>query len=485
MTTQPRAHAPARWAGTSVPFAELARFGGTPGFTTTDRLCPFYSGMWAAGSSAFWTSRELAEQRAAHGLARIPRQLDMPLEDARDILRAARHLGPWLAALGVLDQWRTVSAGQLAAFSGWPILGTPEPRVVAALWRLGLVDRGTLAPGMLPGPATHRSLLFRPSRSESFEKEIAPLLSWDQQVAVTGGMPWDFRRQYDRHNLLASELALRVAEFCEVGTVLGEKLSDVSLLLGGAPSGGGHAADLTIVRADGLRIAVEMTASAGPDFRTKVEAWARLLADKSLASSGLTVLFVEAAPINGQTRWGNSGSLRAQVYKTVREVVRVFPGTGADRVAERIGVVSWQQWFPGLSMATREFTRLEVDRPTGPPKALWERAGLLDIIDVPFTPHDPAAATAVVDNASMLFGTPHWLRAGRRTDLWPLLAQEADWRAGLPFPPPARPTRGIGPRPAAVRGVVGATRPPTRMRIEVADPPPQIVRGSEATRGAA
>lgn len=39
------------------------------------------------------------------------------------------------------------------------------------------------------------------------------------------------------------------------------------------------------------------------------------------------------------------------------------------------------------------------------------------------------------------------------------------------------------PRPDAVRGIVGATRPPERARIEVADPPPRIVRGSASKVG--
>ncbi len=475
-----RRYSPARWAGRAVPFSELARVGATPGYGTADRLDPFWGGMWTQGSSALWVSRKLIDERVAAGLARLPSSLTMSDAEAEATLTSGRHLGSWMAGLGVLDQWRTVSAEQLAAFSGWPVLGTPDPRALVALFRLGVVDRGVFTAGVLPGANLDRSTLFRPSRSDAFDEHVKPLLSWEQQVAVTGGLPWDFRRQYDRHNLLASELALRVAEFCEVGTVLGEKLSDVSLLLGGAPSGGGHAADLTIVRADGLRIAVEMTASTGRLFGQKVRRWARLLADKSLASSGLMVLFVEAAPTDAATRWGRGASERSSVYKEIRDVVREFPGTGADRVAERIGVVSWSQWFPNPGMATREFTTLEVDRPTGPLQAMWERAGLLDVIEVPFTPHQPEAMTAVIGNAATLLGTPHWLRRGRRLHLWPAQAQRVGWRDGLPVPPPSRESRFSGERSEACRGVVGVTTPPVRMRADVANPTERIATKTAA-----
>lgn len=480
-----RRYSPALWHGEPVRFSWLARSGGTPGCTTADRLDPFWGGMWACGSSALWVSRQLAETRAASGLARIPARLDMPAQQAADLVASGKHFGPAMAALGALDQWRTLSAEQMAALTGWPVLGRRDPAVLVALFRLGVIDRGTFAAGLLPGASSDRATLYRPSRSDAFDERIAPLLSLEQKVAVSGGMPWDYRRQFDRHNLLSAELGLRVSEFCEVGTVLGEKLSDVSLMLGGAPSGGGHSADLTIVRADGLRIAVELTASAGPDFRAKVRRWAQLLESRSLASSGLMVLFVEAAPFDGATRWGRSGSTRSSVYKAVREVVREFPGSGADRVAERVGVVSWAQWFPGPGMATREFTVLEVDRPTGSANDLWQRTGLLDVVDVPFAAHDPAAMTAVIDNASLLLGTPHWLRRGRRPWLWSKLVQDAGWGSDLPVPPPARAERFVGREPGGWRGQMSEARLPARMRADLADPPASIVRaGSElATMG--
>lgn len=471
-----RVNSPSRWKGRAVRWDELTARGGTESFTTGDRLDPYWGGMWTQGSSAVWVSEQLARTQAGAGLARIPTGLDRDADDALADLTSSRNLGSTLAALACVDQWRTVSAEQLAALTGWKRLAKPLSRTMASAFACGLVDRGTFASALLPGASRDRATVYRPSRTDAFERALEPLLSYEQKVAVTGGVPWDFRRQYDRHNLLTVELALRVAEWCEVGTVLGEKLSTVELLagegLGRTALHDERAADMTIVRTDGMRIAVELTASAGPDFKEKVRRWAHLLADQSLAASGLTVLFVEAAPADGEHRFGSGASVRSSVYKAVAEVVREFPGTGADRVADRIGVVSWAQWFPGHGFATDEFTRLEVDRPTGPASDRWHRAALLDEIDVPFSSHDPGVMTAVIDNASMLLGTPHWLRErDRAPHLWPLLAQRAGW-SGLPVPPPARPSRVVGIYPDATVGVVGATRAPRRMRTDDADPRP-------------
>lgn len=473
-------YAPTRWTGTPRGWGELAPVGATPGFSTGDRLDPYWGGMWTQGSSAVWVSAQLARTQVASGLARMPAHLDMDPDEALEYLTSSKDLGPMLAALACLDQWRTVSAEQLAAMSGWRRLARGGSKTLAAAFAAGLIDRGTFASALLPGASRERATVYRPSRSDVFDSRLAPLLSYEQKVAITGGLPWDFRRQYDRHNLLTAELGLRVAEWCEVGTVLGEKFSTVELLAGtGAgnpPLRDERAADMTIVRADGMRIAVELTASAGPDFKEKVRRWAALLADQSLSRSGLSVIFVEAAPPDGEHRFGHGGKVRSAVHKAVTEVVREFPGTGADRVAERIGVVSWAQWFPGHGMATDEFTRLEVLRPTGPAADRWHRAGMLDEIEVPFTPHDPAAMTAVVENASLLLGTPHWLRVRERAPhLWALLSEAVGWRE-LPVPPPARPSRVTGLYPLATHGVAGHTRLPRRMRTDCADPRPSVLR---------
>lgn len=106
---------------------------------------------------------------------------------------------------------------------------------------------------------------------------------------------------------------------------------------------------------------------------------------------------------------------------------------------------------------------MEVDRPTGPAHARWERASLLDIFDVPFDPVDSREMESVMRGASMLLGTPHWLRKSEPVDLWPVLTGDAGW-SSLPVPPPSRADRFSGVRSEAAVGTVGVTRTPVRMR---------------------
>ena len=81
----------------------------------------------------------------------------------------------------------------------------------------------------LPQP---RTAVYRPSNTTVFDKRVAPHLTFPEWVSVTGGQPWSSASQFDRHNLLAAELGLRLFEYADIGTVLGEKLSSIELLAG-------------------------------------------------------------------------------------------------------------------------------------------------------------------------------------------------------------------------------------------------------------
>src|SRR5699024_12495167 len=107
-------------------------------------------------------------------------------------------------------------------------------------------------------------------------------LTFAEHVAVTGGQGWDSAHRFDRHNVLTTELALRVAEFCDVATVLGEKQMGLPALLDAAEINPaqedlGRKLDAGLVRRDGLLIAIETTASVGESFRRKVTKWAQSL----------------------------------------------------------------------------------------------------------------------------------------------------------------------------------------------------------------
>jgi hypothetical protein len=465
----------------AVPLRQMASHPGvTPGFSAADRLDPYWDGLWTNGSSAVWVSAELAERQVASGLARIPAHLSMTTAEATRILRSTKTRGARLSALGAMDQWRTLSGEQMAALTGWGALASPTSKILTAAFTAGVLDVGEFANPLARGTSADRSRLVRPTRSLAFDQVIAPDLTYQEWVSITGGSPWDFRRQYDRHNLISTEMGLRVAEFCEVGTVLGEKLSTADLLYWSGLGRTGEcpdkrAADLTVVRADGLRIAVEVTASAGNDFAAKVRRWAHVLAGNSLASSGLVVLFVEAAPPGNSARASvRQRRVIEEVTKQVAKVVMEFPGTAGDRVASRIGVARWEDWFPSGHHVSPGFASLDAVRPTGPPGTAanphqrWEPVSFLDPFDLEFEPHNPDAMTSVVANSSMLLGVPHWLRnASIAPPLWPLQME----RLGLdelPASPPSRITRFTGARSALASGVPGVTSAPERMRVDVA-----------------
>lgn len=431
------------------------------------RVDPFWESLWSAGSQASWVSEEMAHRQVSAGLGRLPDYLDQEPADAWRKTLIPKRFQERLDILGVLDSWRTVTAQQLAAFTGNEPVASGRSTAMRDLFAMGLSDTGIFMNGLHHTRGADRGTLYRPSRTEVFRRELEPLMSYPEWVRVTGGYPFESGGQFDRHNLLTSELVLRVAEYCEIATVLGEKLSSHDLLahsgLGrSSPVGSQHAADATLVRSDGARIAIELTASAGPSFDRKVRRWASLLANRRMSESGLMVVFVIA---ERPDKKANRGDTRGQVLKNVARAAREIPGVNFDRVAERIFVADWTSWFPEAGMVNPSFFALDAWRPTGGPTALWEPASLLDVFDCPFEPADPAAALAVADNASMLASVPFWLRTGTPPELWEGAFARTGWDE-IPVPAPSRPEMYEGRPFGEVSGLGGCVKPPRRLRTK-------------------
>ncbi|WP_159619407.1 hypothetical protein [Arthrobacter zhaoguopingii] len=145
-------------------------------------------------------------------------------------------------------------------------------------------------------------------------------------------------------------------------------------------------------------------------------------------------------------------------------MLRDYPGTGADSPAARIGVASWDQWFPALHEMSESFFTMQADFALGPGTgpARWVSRGLLG--DYSFTPWHSFDATAVIDNAPLLTATSHWLRKGDHTHLigTPMSRAGVD----VPHPAPARPELVTG-RPLGVAvGRGGEAKLPARLRIQ-------------------
>lgn len=388
----------------------------------------FWSGDWIdRGSPVAWKSRSsVLSEWGQHGdgaRAEWPNGMPVDPNDAEHRIVESAYRQERLAMLGALDQWRTATAEQVASIAGMSTRTVMHSRVAGSLLGSGLVDYGVPVAEI----ARSRRLrvphlpVFRPGLSRQFEQLVAPNVSYGELVAVTGGREFSASRQFDRHNMLATELGLRAAEFLpQVDSVIGEKLSRADLIFEGLESSqaGG---DLTIVREDGLRIVVELTASVSDRFRDKVDRWARLLERYSLNSSGVVVLFVEAAKPEES---GRSGTVLAQIAKQVSRVASAHPGLAGRAVADRMFVASWSTLFPGTHLASEDFLSLRASCPAGPrtqggvASRRWEERDLMDQDQVSLAPDDSEALRAVTVSSGTLAGSPFWLRSGRDVGVW-------------------------------------------------------------------
>ncbi|WP_460991152.1 hypothetical protein [Sinomonas soli] len=283
---------------------------------------------------------------------------------------------------------------------------------------------------------------------------------------MTAGYPWNSGSQFDRHNILAAELVLRAAEYLpQIAAVLGEKLSTVDLYAGAGlgrelPFPDNRRADATLVRADGLRIAVEITATASNALEKKVRRWAELLRERPLETSGLVIVFV-AAPHPDRPK-GTGSDPRHDLYRRVANVLASFPGTGPDSPAARIGIAAWDEWFPARHELSEEFFTLAADFALGASggPGRWKRR---DVLDLPFQAWASFDATAVIANSKLLAATPYWMRQGDHTHLIGSPLKRAGVR--LPVPAPRRPERVKGHKVGTAKGVAGAVRLPDRLRL--------------------
>lgn len=456
----------------AVPLNDLTSRCTAPGLSAGERIDPFYSVSWVVGGSMHWTSVEQARAHAQAGMGRLPSALDMSVEDAVTRLHRTRGWDDRVALLGSLFSWRTLSCEQAAAFTGQASFANPLTRTPAEMYASQIIEMGALPAVTARHSRFGRGTGYRTAPGRAFEEHLGDSLTWAERVSISGGQKWPHSPPHDRHNILAAELGLRFAEYGDVATVLGERFSSIDLL-GGSGIGNRpitddqRAADLTVVRPDGLRIAIEVTASLGTHFSHKVERWARLLAENPVETSGLCIVFV-VIPTLEQAHAVGRFTNRSATYQTLARACRRYPGTAANRVAERMGVASWREWFPEAGTTHEAFLAMRVDRPTGEDAALWEPADMLRttssdprVAAYPFAPRDPEAMRAVIDNSALLGQTPYWMRAENDPpDLIPHLLGTRT----IPNPESERPERTAGHVVGTARGIAGATRVPPRLR---------------------
>lgn len=434
---------------------------------TANRLDPYWDGVWQFGSHAQWVSREHFERIEAAGLA-ATRPVGLRTTPAAAAARLDRDWDTKLDLLGVLSSWRTVTAEQASAFAGSSVPASVNTRVFGDLFALDLIDVGSLG-ATSNGPASARARMFRPSASKAFRRLIHPRMTYAEWVSVTGGLKYLTGGQYDRHNVLTAELALRAAEFLRIGSVLGERQAHVNTIaytgtgLPEPPGRSQQTADAVIIRPDGVRVAVETTASVGSDgFTRKAEMWARLLSRRSFDETGLVVVFVVADRTVAEAGEHGRASLLGMVRKKVARAARLHPGTASHRTADRMFVVGWQDWFPARGEASEDFLTLRAQRAVGLNNA-WEVADILDEFDVP-TPTRMTDPEAVLRSSSGLRSVPAHLRSQVRPDLHRLPLQ----RAGFEHAPHIhvdKVTGAVRSDPTRARGGAGPIGAPARLRF--------------------
>ncbi|UQN30546.1 hypothetical protein [Brachybacterium kimchii] len=392
-------------------------------FRAAERADPYWEGMFATGTSDGWVSasqhrRASSDQKRWSGL---PASFVMPQGEAMGQLRSNRHRASILGALGAVSAWRTVTREQLACITGSKVMGTTYPASLSAPFSAGLLAHGYVSAGTNRlAPARERMSMWTVGDQVDAYSTYRKSLTFAEHVAVTGGQGWDSEHRFDRHNVLTTELALRVAEFCDVATVLGEKQVGLAQMLAAAGQRAaqedlGRKADAGIVRHDGLVIAVETTASVGEAFRRKVAKWAQVLQRHPSYELPLVVLVVDVSTPSQATSAAAKNTTRSEIQAAIREAVRDFPGTARNRTASRLGMTSWQSWFPGRREASDDFLELTASflRRDSEGQEGWHRVRLLDAEEMPFADGSADAGQTIAANARLLAGTPFWLRTGR------------------------------------------------------------------------
>lgn len=402
--------------------AELASRCPDPKLSGTRRIDPFYGRLWmdtSGGIAASWRSRQSAEDEESAGIGSMTvTEKRWSREDALDLLLGSnrrRHL----TVLASILHWRTATAEQLASIVGMRSLRGRVSPSLDLLWAAGLIQKGTFV-------SNHRlPSAYRPSRTR-IPPEWLKCLTYEEWVGVTSGRATEWGSQYDRHNILATELSLRIAEWHDVVAVFGEALGSTVTMLGDGQSRSGSQkmSDAVIVRPDGMIVAVEMTATTATagGFQNKTDSWAAVLANDT--HRRIAVLFVDIA------QRGSAETSKALRRHVLRSATGSMDAQLAD-VHERMFITSWRSWFPSPGEVSERFLGLRAIRPTGAmgdpdEESKWEDVSLID----PFSlvPGDDAGAgRALRRNVSAIWGVPWWLRTERPPDFGGILAERA-WR---------------------------------------------------------
>jgi hypothetical protein len=356
---------------------------------------PFWSKLWATadgGVSVSWRSRRSVESLHELGFTNLRAKEQRYSRDEAIAMLKSRQ--PRLDLLGAINLWRTITTEQLSAFTGRIAGNSQLGTDLSVLWSAGLVQRGQYHDGFQRLKKVPS--IFRPDNR--VKERLLDELNYRDWIGVTGGSDSVYSHQFDRHNVLTTELALRAAEMCSLRGVAGESVAGWSKLFPPEIEPNPHrAADAVFVRHNGSRILIEMTVTVSSATVTKVKQLAELLArDPTGNTSAIFVVAAHPSSVNASTV-----SLLAR--QAVAKATVQSMGNIMANVASRIGVVRWKDWFPAPGMVSPNFFSLSALTATGPRDDLWQSTDFLD-------PFDGALADDPTDGLNDLYGVPHWMR---------------------------------------------------------------------------
>ena len=325
--------------------------------------------MWVTGQA------RLSKRALQAALARRPhveREIEtITCEQALAEATKGRRAAVAARCMAVLNSYKIATTEQCAAIIGCSYPATK--RALELLWLAGWLDYGTPMTALNFGGEVVPTMWTINNDGALDFARFRRLWGDDEAIRATAG--WNIAPHISgpRHHLFTTELALRIAEVAtDVRTVVGERFSSWQQMVDPTARRTTDAADLTVVRGDGLKIMVEVSL-ANSGGQPKLVKWIERLT-KHLDDDGgeFAVVFVDVAnPRVGDQRTRIEPHMAAAINQV---------GLSAQmtrRVLDRIGFVDWQEWFPAEHQLGPDFATLTCKTMLDPSGTLYRRTRFL------------------------------------------------------------------------------------------------------------
>lgn len=358
---------------------------------------------WAGGTELVWEDRTVA-----HAVGSLQRwEAD---RTPKDLMWQVIEDPVALDLLAVCLGWGTVTVDVAYAIAGHEALIGPGGsqklewsrlhRSTRRLFGAGLIERGQ---SLSPAATVPWAIRIHKGRALT---SLLHQLDGDRLAWVTAGRKPEAPTRGDRHNALSSALAQKLAENAEIAAVLGPRASaHHDLDITGRTKPSRRAADLVAVLDSGLRLAIEVTASATPSLRQKIVTWIELLEHTPHEDLGLKVIFLDAGDPVRQT----PNQVWAPVTRAIGEELAKRPYAQALGVHRRLLVTRWSQWMPRDGSATLDLKRMLT---LGWTPQRWVFVPLRNGLDA-FEPDRPELFVPLATEAKQMAECPAVLRAAR------------------------------------------------------------------------